>query len=393
MNPTHNLPPGIKTLVRGARQVLTLRGAAGPRRGADLGELGIIPDGAILMQGGKILEAGPSRRLENLALARGAHEINAAGRVVMPTFADSRTQRVFAPVLPARRLEARARSVLQGMARHGTTAVAASAGSALGHSGALATLRMLSGVNGQPLDIVPDYHVTAPADSDSESATFANAICTEVLPAISRRKLARLLSVNCEAIGESAARRILEQAHNLGFLCTVHAAASAAYVRMAVETHAAAVVADHLAPATIAELSLSRTIAILVPASIYHRRMKDLSARALIDTGAAVVLASGFGFQHCPTYNMQMVILLACSEMGMSPAEAISAATINGAYAVARGHLCGSLEPSKRADMLLLNVADYREVPAQFGINHVHMVLKDGNVIYKEGEVTSWTRQ
>jgi imidazolonepropionase len=87
---------------------------------------------------------------------------------------------------------------------------------------------------------------------------------------------------------------------------------------------------------------------------------------------------------------MQMVISLACSELGLSQAEAISAATINGAHALGRGQRCGSLEPGKSADLLLLNVKDYREMPRQFGVNHVHMVLKNGMVVYQEGEVTGW---
>jgi len=90
---------------------------------------------------------------------------------------------------------------------------------------------------------------------------------------------------------------------------------------------------------------------------------------------------------------MQVVISLACLEMGLTPAEAISAATINGAHALGRGHLCGSLEPSKAADLLLLNVLDYRDASAQFGVNQVHMVLRNGNIIYQEGEITRWTGQ
>jgi imidazolonepropionase len=139
-------------------------------------------------------------------------------------------------------------------------------------------------------------------------------------------------------------------------------------------------------------LAGSRTIALLAPASVYHRRLESYPpARALVDAGAAVSLVSGFGFEQCPTYNMQMVISLACAGMGLSPEEAISAATINGAHAVGRGDRCGSLEPGKNADLLLLNIEDYREMPHQFGINHVHMVLKNGAIIYREGEVTSWT--
>ena len=84
---------------------------------------------------------------------------------------------------------------------------------------------------------------------------------------------------------------------------------------------------------------------------------------------------------------MQMAIALACSEMGMSPAEAISAATINGAYALGCGDRCGSLQPGKRADLIMLNVEDYRELAHQFGVNHVHMVVKKGAIVYQEGEV------
>ena len=212
------------------------------------------------------------------------------------------------------------------------------------------------------------------------------------MPLLARRKLAQLVSVNCEALGETLTRRILDQAHRLGLRSTVCAKTSAC-VLLAVEMQAAAVVLQRIESAIVPDLSLARPVCTLVPPSIYRHRPEYPSARALIEARAALALASGFGFEQCPTYNMQMVISLACSEMGMSPAEAISAATINGAHALARGHLCGSLEPSKAADLLLLNVADYRELPAQFGVNHVHMVLKNGHVVYREGEVTSWTGQ
>jgi imidazolonepropionase len=150
------------------------------------------------------------------------------------------------------------------------------------------------------------------------------------------------------------------------------------------------VVLDSMEPAGMEALARSQTMALLAPASIYHDRLERYpAARTLVDAGAAVGLVSGFGFEECPTYNMQWVISLACAEMELSPEEAISAATINGAHAVGRGDLCGSLEPGKNADMLLLNVEDYREMPHQFGINHVHMVLKKGAIIYREGEVTS----
>jgi imidazolonepropionase len=380
-------PPSLRsatTLVWGARQLLTLRGEAGPRRGAALGELGIITDGAVLIRGGRILETGPSRRVENLALARGANEINAAGRVVAPGFVDSRTQPL--PALrQAKRLEARTQSVLEGMLRHGTTTIAASAGGGQDFSRVLAALRVLNNFNGRPLAVVPDYWATAPAEPE--------AICAEVLPALARRKLAQLVSVDCEAFDEPGLKQILEQARALGFRSTVRARVSPGCLRIAIEMQAAAIVLEGAEPATVAALAGSGAICTLIPAPVYERRREHLPARNLIEAGAAVALASGFGFEHCRTYNMQMVIALACSQMGMSPAEAIVAATINGAYAVSRSRQCGSLEPGKAADVLLLNIDDYRELPEQFGVNHVHMVLKNGREVYREGEVTSWAGQ
>ena len=380
------------TLVRGARQLLTLRGPAGPRRGAALRDLGVISDGAALIRNGKILETGPSRRLENLAVARGAHEINAAGRVVMPGLVDGATRPFFTPAapdteeraLPARQLEESARSRLAGIARHGTTTLAACVGQEMESASALRALRILGNLDGRPLDLVAVYHV-APLNPP-------DLIRTEVLPVILRRKLTPFLSANCDVLDLEGIRSVLRAARELGFRLTVHAGGCALGLRTALEMQAEAVALDSLDEAGMEALAGSRTIALLAPASIYHRRLERYpAARALVDAGASISLVSGFGFERCPTYNMQMVISLACSEMGLSAEEAILAATINGAQAVGHGDRCGSIEPGKNADLLLLNVEDYREIPHQFGINHVHMVLKNGAIIYKEGEVTSWT--
>jgi imidazolonepropionase len=146
------------------------------------------------------------------------------------------------------------------------------------------------------------------------------------------------------------------------------------------------VILDEVPAHEIVALAGSGTAALLAP--VTRRAKSHALARTLIDGGVAVALASGFGLERSSTYNMQkMVIALACSEMGMSPAEAISAATINGAYALGCGDRCGSLQPGKRADLLMLNVEDYREIAHQFGVNHVHMVVKNGAIVYQEGEV------
>ncbi len=402
-----------KILVRGARQLLTLQGPKESRRGAVLNALDIIHDGAVLLQEGRVLTMGPSRRVENLAVSRDAREINAAGRVVMPGFVDSRA-RILVPrpvpfptedaagdvefrralkeltALPSRSLAARAQSVLAGMSRHGTTTVSAATIPAVERSANLKMLRVFASLHGRPLDVIPTFYGApfVPPEFAGDQAAYVESLCKEQIPVIARRNLARFVEVNCGVFQQELAQRYLEIARNLGLLMRVHAGASPWAARLAVALNAASVTVEDIAHEEIASLAKSRTIALLSPAFRSERSAGDSSpARALIDAGAAVALASSFGLERGATYNMQMVMSLACSEMGMSPAEAISAATINGAYAVGCGDQCGSLEPGKRADLLVLNVQDYREVAHPFGVNHVHMVVKNGAIVYQEGEV------
>ncbi len=248
----------------------------------------------------------------------------------------------------------------------------------------------LAGLEGRPLDVIPSHYGaqnTSPEFAGGPNS-YVESLCNEVLPVIARRNLARFVEVNCAAFEMAEARRYLECAKALGFRLRVRAGASTAAVRLALELDAASMILEDIASEEIGSLAKSRTIVLLSPASQSQRRPeRHRPARALIDGGVAVALASSFGLEHGATYNMQMVMSLACSEMGMSAAEAVSAATINGAYALGCADQCGSIEPGKRADLLLLNVQDYREVAHHLGINHVHMVVKNGAIVYQEGEV------
>jgi imidazolonepropionase len=157
---------------------------------------------------------------------------------------------------------------------------------------------------------------------------------------------------------------------------------------MAVEHRVASI--DHLENATAddaAMLAGVSTVATLVPGASFGDGERNAPARALIDAGAAVALATNFNPHHTPSLNMQTVVSLACLRMGMTVAEAISAATINGAHALRCASRVGSLEFGKSADILMLNVSDYRELGRHFGTNLVHMTMKRGKFIYKEGDV------
>lgn len=415
-------------LVRGARQLLTLRGHSGARRGSELRDIGLIQDGAVLIRDGLVEEIGTTRRLENCVAAKGAVEIDATGRVVMPGFVDSHTHLIhghprlrdyemhiagkdyheiaeagggiLSSVASVRKtashaLERQGRSSLQRFIRHGTTTLEAKSGYGLDKSGELKTLRLLAALNGKPLDIVSTYlgaHVVPPEFKDRPE-DYIDWMCVEVLPVVRRRGLARFVDVYCdsEAFRLHDARRYLTAAGRMGFALKLHADqfSRSGAVRTAVELGAVSVDhLEHVEDDDVAVLAQSSTIATLLPGSVFHLGLSRYApARALIDHGAVVALATDFNPGTSPTCSMQMVLSLACSQMRMTPAEAVSAATINGAHAAGCADRAGSLTPGKQADLLIFDVPDYRQIPYYFGVNLVAMTMKKGVILYRQGEI------
>jgi imidazolonepropionase-like amidohydrolase len=310
------------TLLRGARQLLTLRGPEGPRRGTELHNLGLIQDGAVLVSGASIVEVGPTRRLENLAAVRDAEEIDASGCVVLPGFVDSGVDLVrdVAEHSP-RSLKTLALQRIEEAVRCGTTAIEAICGPAT-EAAVLKVLRVQAAMRELPLTLVSTV-----ALSD-----------------------ARLLAV-------PRIRRLADFAR----IC-------------------------HDDPALVSEARLAgwtlkpHAVDVLNPLPSFPAQAGYPPARLLIDRGDAVALASGGA-------NMQMAIALACRAMQMSPAEAISAATINGACAIGRSRNLGSIEAGKSADILVLGVPDYRELPYHLGVNLVNLVMIRGVVRMRKSEV------
>ena len=411
-------------LIRGARQLLTLRGSSVPRRGTALRELGLIPEGAVLIRDGRIFAVGQGRRVENLAEARHAVEIDATRRVILPGFVDSHTHLVSGPPrlddyesgiychdrhaasgieagilssvravhkTPASSLERQARSLVGLFIRNGTTTLEATSGYGLDRTGEMKTLKVLAKLDQSPLDVIPTYfgvHAVPPG-YDGTPHDYIDRISAEMLPRIGRQRLARFVDVCCErgVFLLDDARRLLEAARGLGFGLKIHAEqfSHSGSVRLAVELGAiSADHLDHVDQNDVAILAQSSTIATLIPGAVFHMGADRYApARALIDQGVAVALATGFNPRTSPTWNMQMILSLACTQMRMTPVEAISAATINGAHALGCADRCGSLEAGKYADLTLFDVPDYREIPYRFGVNQVALTMKKGIVLYR----------
>jgi imidazolonepropionase len=399
--------------IRGARQVLTLRGAKGPRRGSDLRDLGMIQDGSVLVRDGTIQQIGPTRRIENLAAARDAIEINATGRVVMPGFVDCHTHLIFPSTsagagddesfvravrtVTCQRLQSRAQTHMEAMARHGTTTVEGKTGCGLDLRAEIKLLRVLAALKKHPLEVVPTFLLDLPSEdhmSPAALAAAADCIFREFLPKIRRRRFACFadLEWHPDPVHQELYRRYLAAARELGYGCKIHACqlTPAAAIRLALEFGAVSI--DHLEHATAADaaaLAGGSPIVTLLPYASFCAAGRHAPGRAFIDAGAAVALGSNFNCRHTPTLNMQSVVALACMWLGMTPAEAISAATINGAHALGRADRIGSLELGKSADLVILNVSDFRELAHHFGTNLVHMTMKRGEFIYEEGRVVS----
>lgn len=407
-------------------QLLTLRSVAVssyPLRGPQLKELGAIEDGAVLCLGGKIVSVGTTKDAFRDPWIRKHRkqitEIDCADKVVTPGFVDSHTHPVFvAPRLVdfEKRIEGASyeqiaaagggiRSSLEGvrqaaksalknkvlrvlreMAAHGTTTVEAKSGYGLTLESELKSLEAIrEATSNWPGTVVPTLlgaHVV-PKEFQDCSQKYVEIVCKEMIPQAARRNLAQFVDVFCDkgAFSPEDTERIFDSAKK-------HALNVRAHMGQLSETTLAPFLRfnpasfdhmDHVSDADIERLAKADTVATLVPGAIYFLGLKTYpDARRLIDSGVPVALATDYNPGTSPTISMPMAMSLACTHMKMSPAEAISAATINGAWALQLADRKGSIEAGKDADLAVFDVNDYREIPYWFGANHCQLTVLNG---------------
>jgi imidazolonepropionase len=275
------------------------------------------------------------------------------------------------------------------MAVQGTTTVEAKSGYALSVAGELKSLEALKAAQASwPGTVVPTLlgaHIVPPESKDNRPA-YVRVICEQMIPTAARRKLAQFVDVFVErgAFTIEEARQIFAVARQQGLGVRAHVCQlTPAQIGPLMELDPASFDhMDYVSDDELPALAKSNTLATLLPGALYFLGITRYpAARKMIDAGVAIALATDYNPGTSPTTNMQMVLSLACTQMKMSPAEAIAAATINGAHALRMGDRKGSIEAGKDADFAVFAVRDYREVCYWFGSNLCGMTIAGGHVI------------
>jgi imidazolonepropionase len=371
---------------------LTLRGPAGVRRGAALHDLGLIEDGSVLIKDGVIAAVGTTRRIENLKEARAALEVPVGDAVIMPGFIDPNLQLGIggAENTPERISKRRVMadffedtlSLMRSCAQYGTLTVGVKAESrAVDVRSILALFRQLAQIGNNPVRMVRMWRLLDPPAAEEELGE----VLRSVLPQVLQRNLAAGLepslrrdrSVNPDLWSAAAAAGGIIKLSWAGDGLPDH-------LQDVVAASGARVICTSpvLTAAECNILTALPIMAVVCSGRETLERDPGPSVRQFVDAGAPFALSSGYHFTDAPTFSMQMVIALAVFRLGLTVEQAIVAATINAAYAVGCADQVGSLELGKRADVIVLNVPDYREIPRRFGINHVAIAIRDGNVLF-----------
>src|SRR5438874_4705888 len=398
-----------------ASQVVTLSGPKRPRIGAEMSELAIISDGGMLIRGGKIEKIGPSAEIEKNV---GDEEIvDAGGRVMMPGFVDAHTHLLFSgnriddferrargetyeqiakagggiwstveKTRAATELDllARAKKYATWFLRCGTTTVEAKSGYGLTIEDELKILRVMRQLKKEVrLEIVPTFLGAHAVPRELSPDEYLGGVVTEMLPRVTAEKLAEFCDVFCERgyFDIDQSRKVLSAAKELGLKLRGHVDQLTNSGGAKLMAELGATTADHLEKTDeqgIAALKKTNVQPVLLPGSVYALGSTSYPrAREMIDAGLAIVLATDFNPGSSPTPSIPMVLSLACTQMKMSPAEAITASTINAAYSLNRGDI-GSLEAGKAANVAVFDCGDYRELAYWFGLPQTHTIYVRG---------------
>ena len=413
----------MKLALINIRQLVTVsaRGAR-VKLGPAMRDLGIIENAAVVIDGDTIVSTGTMETLSRTSLDGETDVIDCSGRVVLPGFVDTHTHLLFAGnreeefarrsagatyqqiaaegggILTTVRavretskkdLKKHARRHLSAMMRHGTTTVEIKSGYGLDMTAEIKMLEAINELNAEEIiGIVATFlgaHAVPPEYANKKSA-YVDEILQRMIPYVGEKQLASFCDVFCEqsyfTLDES--RAILTQAKHFKMLPKIHADELTPTGGALLAAEVGAVSADHLEHVTeegITALARAGTVAVLLPGVSFFLNHRYAPASALIDGGVPVAIATDFNPGSCMSYNMPLMMTIACTHMQMTPEEVITASTLNAAAAINASHEIGSIEQGKKADMIVLNIPNYKYLPYHFGENHVEKVVKNGTVL------------
>ena len=384
-------------------QLVTLAGPQGPRTGARLGQLGLIADGAMLIEDGCITAVGTYADLCG-TIPQSASIIDAGGRCVTPGFVDAHTHLIFAGnrasefeqriagatyqqiaaagggilrtvaatrAATTEELLVAARRHRDWMLRSGTTTIEAKSGYGLNHDAELRMLQVISKLDAEgPARLIPTLlaaHAIPPEYAHRRSE-YVHWIAEELIPEVAAAKLARNCDVFCDdhAFTVIETQIVLLSARRHGLRLRLHAEQFRPGTGADVAAELGAATADHLEAVTeesLHKLRVAGVQPVLLPGSVFALGSNQYPpARKMVELDLAIVLATDFNPGSSPLPSMPFIMSLACLQMGLSPAEALAAATINAAWSLGMGTCVGSLEPGKHADFVIHEFTDYREL-------------------------------
>ena len=390
----------------------------------EMGDLGVIEDGAIAVRAERIAAVGASKEvLRQVNLSEDGIEIEASGKVVMPGFVDPHTHPVFIgsredefelrikgatyqeiaqkgggirstvrKVRKASREELFEAAIprLDRMMEHGTTTIEAKSGYGLSLEDELKLLEIIRDLHHRhSMDLVPTFLGAheIPDEYQNKKSEYVELIIREMIPAVAERGLAEFCDIFCEdgVFDVNESRRILTAAKEAGLKLKLHADELSPFGGAELAADLKATSADHLVAVSDSGMKALKShgvMAVLLPGTTFSLGLQKCApARKMINEGIPVALATDMNPGSCRTESMAIIMTLACVMMRMTPAEAITAATINAAFAVDRGDSVGSLEVGKKADFVIWDIPHYRYLPYHFGVNLVEMVIKNGTVV------------